>query len=55
MASVSGSRRAGCTRAASCGRGTLQPTVSLTQKQFHALVVGLPWQRIEQLKVIATM
>jgi transposase len=29
--------------------------VSLTQKQFHALVVGLPWQRIEQLKVIATV
>jgi transposase len=29
--------------------------VSLTQEQFQALVVGLPWQRIEQFRVIATV
>jgi transposase len=27
--------------------------LSLTAEQFQALVVGLPWQRMEQLKVIA--
>jgi transposase len=27
--------------------------VSLTREQFEALVIGLPWQRIEQMKVIA--
>lgn len=29
--------------------------VSLTQEQFQALVVGLPWQRIEQFKAIVTV
>ena len=29
--------------------------VSLAQKQFQALVVGLPWQRIEQFKAITTV
>jgi hypothetical protein len=29
--------------------------VSLTQEQFQALVVGLPWQRIEQFRIIATV
>jgi transposase len=27
--------------------------VSLTPEQFQALVVGLPWQRLEQMKIIA--
>jgi len=28
------------------------PSVVLAQDQFDALVVGLPWQRLEQLKRI---
>jgi transposase len=27
----------------------------LTQQQFDALVLGLPWQRLEQMKVISRM
>ena len=27
-------------------------TLTLTQAQFDALVLGLPWQRLEQLRVI---
>jgi transposase len=29
--------------------------LTLTQAQFDALVLGLPWQRLEQMKVIARM
>ena len=29
--------------------------VTLTQQQFDALVLGLPWQRIEQMRVITRM
>lgn len=29
--------------------------VALTREQFHALVLGLPWQRLEQLKRITRM
>jgi transposase len=29
--------------------------LALTQAQFDALVVGLPWQRLEQMKVITRM
>jgi transposase len=29
--------------------------VTLTQAQFDALVLGLPWQRLEQMRVIARM
>jgi len=29
--------------------------VSLTQDQFDALVLGLPWQRLEQMRVITRM
>lgn len=29
--------------------------MTLTQPQFDALVLGLPWQRLEQMKVIARM
>ena len=38
-------------------REVLQPTVSLalTQQQFDALVLGLPWQRLEQMRVITRM
>ena len=32
--------------------GTAAATVSLTKDQFDALVLGLPWQRLEQLKLI---
>jgi len=27
----------------------------LTQPQFDALVLGLPWQRLEQMRVITRM
>jgi hypothetical protein len=27
----------------------------LTQAQFDALVLGLPWQRLEQMQVISRM
>jgi hypothetical protein len=30
-------------------------SVTLTAEQFQALVVGLPWERMEALKVIARM
>jgi len=30
-------------------------SVTLTPKQFDALVLGLPWQRLEQLRVITRM
>ena len=33
--------------------GTL--SVTLTQAQFDALVLGLPWQRLEQMRVITRM
>ncbi len=33
----------------------LLPTPSLTQSQFDALVVGLPWQRLEQMQLITRM
>ena len=29
--------------------------IALTRDQFDALVVGLPWQRLEQLRVITRM
>ena len=31
------------------------PPVTLTREQFDALVLGLPWQRLEQLKLITRM
>ncbi|WP_157359975.1 IS66 family insertion sequence element accessory protein TnpB [Caldimonas brevitalea] len=31
------------------------PPLQLTQQQFDALVVGLPWQRLEQLRVISRL
>jgi transposase len=33
------------------GAGTAAPA-TLTQQQFDALVLGLPWQRLEQMAVI---
>ena len=30
-------------------------TVTLTREQFDALVLGLPWQRLEQIKTITRM
>ena len=32
-----------------------QPLPALTQAQFEALVLGLPWQRLEQMRVITRM
>ena len=29
--------------------------VALTQAQFDALILGLPWQRLEQMRVISRM
>jgi transposase len=31
------------------------PPLTLTREQFDALVLGLPWQRLEQLKAITRM
>lgn len=31
------------------------PPPALTRQQFDALVVGLPWQRLEQMQVITRM
>ena len=39
--------------AASTASGTAPLT--LTQDQFNALVLGLPWQRLEQMRVITRM
>ena len=33
--------------------GTAQAQMALTGEQFDALVLGLPWQRLQQMKVIA--
>jgi transposase len=30
-------------------------SMTLTREQFEALVIGLPWQRLEQLQVITRM
>lgn len=32
-----------------------QPLPALTREQFEALVLGLPWQRLEQMRVITRM
>lgn len=32
--------------------GDAQPHAALSREQFDALVIGLPWQRLEQLRVI---
>jgi len=32
-----------------------EATLQLSQKQFDALVVGLPWQRLEQMQAITQM
>jgi transposase len=32
-----------------------QPFPAMTQAQFDALVLGLPWQRLEQLQLITRM
>src|SRR5258705_11258710 len=37
------------------GAATATSQMTLTQDQFDALVVGLPWQRLEQLRVITRM
>jgi transposase len=31
------------------------PSLTLTKEQFDALVLGLPWQRLEEYKVITRM
>jgi len=40
--------------AATAGSTTAEP-VSLTQAQFDALIVGLPWQRLPEMSVITRM
>jgi transposase len=37
------------------GAATATPQMTLTQDQFDALVLGLPWQRLEQLRLITRM
>jgi len=32
-----------------------QPTLTLTKDQFDALILGLPWQRLEQMRLITRM
>ena len=34
---------------------TLTPTLTLTKEQFDALALGLPWQRLEEYKLITRM
>jgi transposase len=34
---------------------TLSPSLTLTKEQFDALVLGLPWQRLEEYKLITRM
>jgi hypothetical protein len=31
------------------------PALTLSKEQFDALVLGLPWQRLEEYKLIARM
>jgi transposase len=31
------------------------PPLALSKDQFDALVLGLPWQRLEQMRVITRM
>jgi transposase len=33
--------------------GDARPALQLTQAQFEALVIGLPWQRLPELEVIS--
>ena len=37
------------------GTSPVTPPVTLTTDQFNALVLGLPWQRLEQLRLITRM
>jgi transposase len=37
------------------GAATATSQMALTQDQFDALVLGLPWQRLEQLRLITRM
>jgi len=51
--SASGAPRAGSTKAASTGPAVPVPRhLTLTKEQFDALVLGLPWQRLEQMRRI---
>jgi transposase len=34
-------------------QGALEPALQLSRQQFDALVLGLPWQRLEELSVIS--
>lgn len=34
-------------------QGALAPALQLSRQQFDALVLGLPWQRLEELSVIS--
>ena len=34
---------------------TSSPTLTLTKEQFDALTLGLPWQRLEEYKLITRM
>jgi transposase len=34
---------------------SLTPSLTLTKEQFDALVLGLPWQRLEEYKLITRM
>lgn len=38
-----------------CAAATDAAPVTLTNDQFDALVLGLPWQRLEQMRVITRM
>lgn len=35
-----------------CGKASGTAPLTLTSDQFNALVLGLPWQRLEQLRLI---
>jgi transposase len=42
-------------RGTTTGTAANSTPLSLTHDQFNALVLGLPWQRLEQLRVITRM
>ena len=45
----------GMAAGASAGASVSTPPVTLSNDQFNALVLGLPWQRFEQLRRITRM
>ena len=45
----------GTTAGTAAGASVGTPPITLSTDQFNALVLGLPWQRLEQLRLITRM